>query len=79
MTNPFARWNADRAKELNRMSKRELAAMHVQYGGLLGFLTYAKWSKDELVNTILQDESMTNGDTPCYHQANPIDHKVARI
>lgn len=51
-----------RVAELNAMPKDMLARMHVNYGGLMGFNTYLKWTKDELVNTVLQDEAINASD-----------------
>lgn len=45
-------------QQLDKMTKRQLAEMHVANGGLMGLATYLKWSKDELVNTVLQDEAL---------------------
>lgn len=47
---------AHTAQELNKMTKRTLAEMHVRNGGIMGLATYLKWTKDELVSTVLQDE-----------------------
>lgn len=44
-------------QQLEKMTKRELAEMHVRNGGLMGLSTYLKWTKDELVSTVLTDES----------------------
>ena len=49
-------WNGKRAQERSKMTKSQLASMHVTNGGLMGLNTYLKWSKDELVNVILSDE-----------------------
>lgn len=51
-----------RVAELSKMTKAQLAQMHVNYGGLMGFANYVKWSKDELVNTVLQDEALNSND-----------------
>lgn len=45
-----------RYKELNKLPKDELARMHVANGGLMGYATYMKWRKDELISIILEDE-----------------------
>lgn len=51
------RFNRDqRTRELSRMPKNVLAHMHKQNGGLMPLATYQKWTKDELVNTVLEDE-----------------------
>jgi hypothetical protein len=42
----------DRAK-LSKMTKSQLALMHVANGGLMGYATYMKWTKEELINEIL--------------------------
>ncbi len=48
---------SDRIAQLYKMTKDQLARMHVANGGLMGYATYRKWTKDELVNAILEDES----------------------
>ena len=45
-------------KTLNKLSKYELAAMHVRNGGLMGLPTYLKWTKDELISVILEDQRL---------------------
>lgn len=45
------------AAQLAKMTKRQLAEMHVANGGLMGLATYLQWTKDELISTILTDES----------------------
>lgn len=50
--------------ELSKMTKRQLAEMHVANGGLMGLSTYLKWTKDELISTILTDESYMGLETP---------------
>lgn len=49
--------NDQRASELARFPKWKLAEMHKAYGGLMPLAIYRKWTKDELVNAVLQDES----------------------
>jgi hypothetical protein len=45
-----------RLRELNRKSKRELARMHKANGGLMPLADYLRWSKDELVGAVMDDE-----------------------
>lgn len=45
-----------RIRELARMTKSVLARMHKQNGGLMPLADYLKWTKDELVNAVLEDE-----------------------
>jgi hypothetical protein len=56
-----ARQQSARVKELAKMSKLDLVCMHIENGGLMGYQEYAKWSKDELINTVLQDEAINSG------------------
>lgn len=48
--------NDNRYKYLSKKPKAELAQMHVANGGLMGLATYMKWTKDELVSILLEDE-----------------------
>jgi hypothetical protein len=45
-----------RRQELERLSKLTLAKMHADNGGIMGVGTYKKWTKEELINTVLDDE-----------------------
>jgi hypothetical protein len=45
-----------RFRELNRRSKPFLADLHVRKGGLMGYFTYIRWTKEELIKAILEDE-----------------------
>jgi len=47
-----------RDRELRKLPKHELVRIHVNNGGLMGAATYSKWTKDELVSIILQDEGL---------------------
>ena len=47
-----------RLLELNKLPKSALAQLHVQQGGQMGYATYLKWRKDELVNVILECEGL---------------------
>ena len=49
---------ATRIREIERTPKATLARMHVANGGLMGLPTYLKWSKDELVRIVLEDEGI---------------------
>ena len=49
-----------RIKELARLPKSTLAQMHKANGGLMPLVTYQKWTKDELVATILEDERLAH-------------------
>jgi hypothetical protein len=42
-------------KAVSKMSKTQLAQMHVDNGGLMGFAHYKTWSHDELVNAVIID------------------------
>lgn len=46
-----------RYQELNKLSKHQLAQMHVTRGGLMGLSTYLKWTKDEIIAEIMYHES----------------------
>lgn len=50
--------NTSRIKELAKLPKWQLVNMHVASGGLMGAATYAKWTKDELVNAVAGDEGI---------------------
>jgi hypothetical protein len=54
--------NRERVLEISKMTKRELAVMHIQNGGLLGLANYMKWSHDELVNAVILDEAIYSAD-----------------
>jgi hypothetical protein len=45
-----------RERELRRFPKATLASMHKANGGLMPLATYLKWSKDELVSAVMDDE-----------------------
>jgi hypothetical protein len=47
---------AERRRELEKMPKEDLVQLHMQYGGAMGAATYRRWHKEELINTILEDE-----------------------
>ncbi len=49
----------DRVRQIERMPKAALARLHVANGGLMGLATYLKWTKDELVSVVLQDEGIS--------------------
>ena len=49
-------------QQLSKMSKDQLAQMHAANGGLMGVQTYRKWTKDELVNIILEDQRWIEDD-----------------
>jgi hypothetical protein len=42
-------------KAVSKMTKSQLAQMHVDNGGLMGFAHYKTWSHDELVNAVIID------------------------
>lgn len=46
-----------RIKELQRMSKFVLANMHIARGGLMPLADYLRWTHDELVTAVIDDES----------------------
>jgi hypothetical protein len=48
----------DRIKQLAKLPKAQLAQMHAANGGLMGLATYMKWTKDELVDAVAQDEGL---------------------
>ena len=48
--------NDQRIKELARMPKGQLAQMHKTNGGLMPLSTYQKWTKDELLSAVIEDE-----------------------
>jgi hypothetical protein len=41
-----------------RMDKRFLATKHKNNGGLLTVAEYMKWTKDELINTLIEDDKL---------------------
>lgn len=47
---------ATRAAQLAKMPKATLAAMHHANGGLMPLATYRKWTREELVKAVLEDE-----------------------
>jgi nucleoid-associated protein YejK len=44
-------------QELRKLPKGTLAEMHKANGGLMLLSEYRRWSKDELVSAVLEDES----------------------
>jgi hypothetical protein len=52
---------AERMAELTKLPKQELARIHAVNGGLMGIKIYLKWTKDELINAVLRDESENGG------------------
>lgn len=50
--------NDKRVKELATLPKAQLARMHKANGGLLPLATYQKWTKDELLSAVLEDEKL---------------------
>lgn len=50
--------NDHRIKELAKLPKWQLAQMHKSNGGLMPLATYQKWSKDELLNAVIEDERL---------------------
>jgi hypothetical protein len=51
-----------RIRELTRTPKAQLARIHAANGGLMGVAVYSTWSKDELVNAVLEDEGINPWD-----------------
>lgn len=47
-----------RIRELSRMTKRELAQMHAANVGLMSMADYLKWTKDELIRAVCEDEGI---------------------
>ena len=47
-----------RAAELRKTPKATLVGMHINRGGLMGREVYRRWTKDELVNVILECEGL---------------------
>jgi len=47
---------AGRVRQLQALGKPALARIHVDNGGLMGLATYLRWSKDELIAAIIEDE-----------------------
>ena len=50
--------NDQRIKELAKLPKWQLAQMHTANGGLMGLAVYQKWSKDELLRAVIEDETL---------------------
>lgn len=50
--------NDKRYSELRKLPKATLAQMHVRNGGIMGLRTYLQWTKDELINAVLEDEGI---------------------
>jgi hypothetical protein len=48
----------ERERELQKLRKPQLVQMHVRNGGLMGVETYMKWTKQELINAVLEDEGI---------------------
>ena len=46
----------ERYKELAKLPKAQLAQMHAANGGLMGLAVYQKWTKDELLRAVIEDE-----------------------
>jgi hypothetical protein len=44
--------------ELAKMSKYDLARMHRANGGLMTLAEYLQWTKDELVNAVMEDQQV---------------------
>jgi hypothetical protein len=49
-------------QQLSKMSKDQLAQMHAANGGLMGVQTYRKWTKDELIKAVLEDQQWIEDD-----------------
>lgn len=55
MTNTTAS-ASQRYRELRKEPKHLLITMHIGYGGLLKRAEYAKWTKDQLIQAVIEDE-----------------------
>ena len=49
--------DAKRYNELRKLPKRELAEMQHNRGGLLAVAEYMRWTKEELIDAILDSEA----------------------
>ena len=47
-----------RIKELAKLPKWQLAQMHKSNGGLMPLADYQKWTKDELLSAVIEDEGL---------------------
>jgi len=43
-------------RELRKLSKRQIAQMHIDNGGCMLLSEYMKWTKDELIAEVLEDQ-----------------------
>lgn len=46
-----------RIREISQMPKTTLARMHLANGGLMPLADYLRWSHDELVKAVIEDET----------------------
>jgi hypothetical protein len=60
-------------QQLSKMSKDQLAQMHAANGGLMGVQTYRKWTKDELVKAVLEDQQWIEDDARLATQSDSYD------
>jgi len=62
-----------RERELRRMAKDQLARLHASRGGLMGVAVYKKWTKDELITAVLENEGYNPGAAEAAGERAPID------
>jgi hypothetical protein len=43
-------------QQITRMTKAQLAQMHAANGGLMSVKVYMQWTKDELINAVIEDQ-----------------------
>ena len=43
-------------RELRQLPKKQIAQMHIDNGGLMLLSEYMKWTKDELIAEVLEDQ-----------------------
>ena len=47
---------AKRYRELRKVPKATLAQWHAANGGVMGVQVYIQWTKEELINAVMEDE-----------------------
>jgi len=56
-------------QQITRMTKAQLAQMHAANGGLMGVKVYMQWTKDELINAVIEDQRWVEDDARLAQQS----------
>lgn len=54
----------ERSAQLQKLTKREIAQIHIDQGGQMTLNTYLTWLKEELVDSVIQYERYKKLITP---------------